>query len=735
MANEQYIWHTEQDSDVRSRHAIREGKTFSWENPPVGGHPGEDFGCRCWAENVAGVKIKEHLITPTKGEEDYIQNLINTRQIEDTSEAIDNELQKLHDQFEIEDKAKEELIAAKEEAHDEYVSDIMIVYDVTEKEAEIIATAVDDDEIDPQDSEAIKALLEETRNQKEPPGLPPETTSGGPLTQDELDKEKETSGGGLDENVSQDVEDFINDPNNNLNENSAPSEILLEMQGIGELATEEEFNSATQSFVDSSINPEEVIQDLIDNGIVVEDENGNLWITNNNSQEPVLLKLSEEITYNIKNMKKKKIILFPFPSPNSPISLNKHLTLKELENTDGVDIGWQEIFEFNESSVLDILIDNFHKLKDKLLPPIKLGHNEKQTIIQNSGYPSAGWISDLKRKEGTNKLLAYFSKVPPLVAKLIEKKKYLKLSAEIYHNFIDPNTSKQYGPTFRGVAIEGADIPEIKTLKDLNIVYYSDNLTYEILSKENIVKNPAIIKLKETIKILQTQSEIIKQKGDEDSLKLAEHLNEQIIALEVEIAKLEVELDGLKKSKLIESDQKMIPVIPPIVVNIPESLTNVPEAPNPAVFEGLRFNEKDSLQLSETVKTQETTILKLSESVKTLGTELKSASDHILESKKIEYKSRMSRVCTPAFIEESLKYINFSEEDDVLDLVNTIIKLHENKSLFLPKSLDLNEDIVNPTAIGKSSDVIYNKVLKLSETEKIPFQEAFTRLADLNQLT
>lgn len=49
----QYIWRTVQDDKVRSSHAARAGETFSWTNPPEGGHPGEDFGCRCWAEPVA----------------------------------------------------------------------------------------------------------------------------------------------------------------------------------------------------------------------------------------------------------------------------------------------------------------------------------------------------------------------------------------------------------------------------------------------------------------------------------------------------------------------------------------------------------------------------------------------------------------------------------------------------------------------------------------------------------
>lgn len=45
-----YIWRTRRDGKVRSAHAEREGPIFSWDNPPEGGRPGEDYGCRCTAE-------------------------------------------------------------------------------------------------------------------------------------------------------------------------------------------------------------------------------------------------------------------------------------------------------------------------------------------------------------------------------------------------------------------------------------------------------------------------------------------------------------------------------------------------------------------------------------------------------------------------------------------------------------------------------------------------------------
>lgn len=47
-----YIWHTQGDGKVRDSHAENDGKTFSWDSPPDTGHPGEDYNCRCWAEDI-----------------------------------------------------------------------------------------------------------------------------------------------------------------------------------------------------------------------------------------------------------------------------------------------------------------------------------------------------------------------------------------------------------------------------------------------------------------------------------------------------------------------------------------------------------------------------------------------------------------------------------------------------------------------------------------------------------
>lgn len=46
---EQYVWTTSNDERVREEHQELEGKTFSWDDSPDEGHPGEAVMCRCVA--------------------------------------------------------------------------------------------------------------------------------------------------------------------------------------------------------------------------------------------------------------------------------------------------------------------------------------------------------------------------------------------------------------------------------------------------------------------------------------------------------------------------------------------------------------------------------------------------------------------------------------------------------------------------------------------------------------
>ncbi|MFD0986045.1 phage minor head protein [Methyloligella solikamskensis] len=58
-----YIWRTQRDGKVRPSHRENAGKIFAWDDPPPTGHPGEDYGCRCWAEPYAPAAQEYFTIT------------------------------------------------------------------------------------------------------------------------------------------------------------------------------------------------------------------------------------------------------------------------------------------------------------------------------------------------------------------------------------------------------------------------------------------------------------------------------------------------------------------------------------------------------------------------------------------------------------------------------------------------------------------------------------------------
>lgn len=77
-----YLWRTVGDDKVRGAHAQRNHRLFRWSEDLPGGHPGEDYNCRCWAEPymrtyappVQGRMATENQSNPSKSEESRIDS-------------------------------------------------------------------------------------------------------------------------------------------------------------------------------------------------------------------------------------------------------------------------------------------------------------------------------------------------------------------------------------------------------------------------------------------------------------------------------------------------------------------------------------------------------------------------------------------------------------------------------------------------------------------------------------
>lgn len=64
-----YIWKSQDDSRVRATHRKLAGKIFAYDDPPTTidkyghthtGHPGTDWGCRCWEEPAKGKPLRNY---------------------------------------------------------------------------------------------------------------------------------------------------------------------------------------------------------------------------------------------------------------------------------------------------------------------------------------------------------------------------------------------------------------------------------------------------------------------------------------------------------------------------------------------------------------------------------------------------------------------------------------------------------------------------------------------------
>lgn len=111
------------------------------------------------------------------------------------------------------------------------------------------------------------------------------------------------------------------------------------------------------------------------------------------------------------------------------------------------------------------IIDAFNNVGKNI--PVKLGHSDNQKLLQEDGYPAAGYIRSLK-KVG-KKLVASLRDVPRKIKELIDAKAYDARSIELYRNFDDNGTVY---PLFMGaLSLLGGDIPAVSNLNDFRELY------------------------------------------------------------------------------------------------------------------------------------------------------------------------------------------------------------------------------------------------------------------------
>lgn len=231
-------------------------------------------------------------------------------------------------------------------------------------------------------------------------------------------------------------------------------------------------------------------------------------------------------------------------------------------------------------SDLDKLADAFSATKDALKPYIKLGHGDKQVLLERDGLPAAGWIERLYR--AGDKLLADIAGIPAKLADIIAAGGYKRVSSEI---FIRPKVSgKVYDMALKAVAFLGGETPAVSNLNDILAAYSRDaqktdqdaEVRVYLIREDTQVAETALLE-KEIARLESEKSESVKKlaeseakvKALEADKKAAEEkasaLGKEHDALKAENAKLYSEkrtaevaatLDKLVREKKIVPAQK-----------------------------------------------------------------------------------------------------------------------------------------------------------------------------------
>lgn len=211
----------------------------------------------------------------------------------------------------------------------------------------------------------------------------------------------------------------------------------------------------------------------------------------------------------------------------------------ETYSVQGVEVFSAGTWNGDEYTVDDLneMVAAFNETNQGVRPYIKLGHDDKQELLQQDGLPAAGWINRLYVLG--DKLIADIIDIPKKIFELIQTKAYRKVSSEIYWNL--KVGEKLYKRFLGAVALLGTDMPGCMNLADIlgryskmtsepPKVYASSQNLFEINQKQFTINDEG--DLMPTEKELQLEAEVKTFKANaEAEANKAKALEEENAAL------------------------------------------------------------------------------------------------------------------------------------------------------------------------------------------------------------
>ena len=201
---------------------------------------------------------------------------------------------------------------------------------------------------------------------------------------------------------------------------------------------------------------------------------------------------------------------------------------------------------------LDAMVAAHQEIGHLLKPYLKLGHAEKQGLLQKDGFPAAGWITNLRRQG--NSLVAKITHIPQKIYQLIQSKAYGRLSSEVYWNLNEGG--KKYTRALRAVALLGGDTPAVWSMDDFIGLYTTDDSNFDHIKtveySENEMDEQMVKEYTDKLKALEEQNQALTEEN-EALKKFKTDLETQALKKDVDIMVEKALADG-----------KIVPAVAPM---------------------------------------------------------------------------------------------------------------------------------------------------------------------------
>lgn len=205
---------------------------------------------------------------------------------------------------------------------------------------------------------------------------------------------------------------------------------------------------------------------------------------------------------------------------------------------------------------LDEMVRAFTETSKTFRPPLKLGHDNNQSLLQQDGLPAAGWVANIYR-DG-KKLLADLIDIPQKIYDLIEKGAYKKVSCEVYWNASMGET--KYRRMLGAIALLGADMPGVMNLDDIMARYKAFREQGGDLRLYSFAEKRLTIEVKgkhpEEKRNMKTELELKLESELEAEKKKTLSLSEQVKTTEKTASDKDAEIARLTKLAKDEADAK-----------------------------------------------------------------------------------------------------------------------------------------------------------------------------------